>query len=92
MGNDPHNQEIGLCLVEDYLRSASLERETLLLACAHHNAGHRKYGDPLETYRRYAEAFDIDTNQWTSGEGDPIEALLDDVDTVVIREPVHGTD
>ncbi len=57
IGNDPHNQELGLCLVEDSLRSRAAGRDRLLLACAQHTAGHRKYGDPLEAYRRYAEAF-----------------------------------
>ena len=56
-GNDPHNQEIGLCLVEDYGHSTAHERDTLLLACAHHTAGHQKFGDPLEAYRRFTEAF-----------------------------------
>jgi hypothetical protein len=55
-GNDPHNQEIGLCLVEDYGHSTAHERDTLLLACAHHTAGHQKFGDPLEAYRRFTEA------------------------------------
>jgi hypothetical protein len=86
LGNDPHNQEIGLCMVDDYLRSASPQRETMLLACAHHNAGHRKYGDPLESYRRFASAFDIDTDEWATGDGDPIEAMLDDVDLVFVPD------
>lgn len=55
-GNDPHNQEIGLCLLEDYGHSAAPDRETLLLACAHHTAGHQKFGDPLEAYRRFTDA------------------------------------
>ena len=59
IGNDPHNQELGLCLLEDYRRSQAADRERLLLACAKHTAGHRKYGDPLECYRRFAEAFDL---------------------------------
>src|SRR5438093_557050 len=58
-GNDPHNQELGLCLVEDYLKSRAADRERLLLACAQHTAGHRKYGDHLESYRRFAEAFGL---------------------------------
>src|SRR5262249_45752957 len=33
-GNDPHNQEIGLCLLEDYGRTRAHDRDTLLLACA----------------------------------------------------------
>jgi hypothetical protein len=57
IGNDPHNQEIGLCLVEDYRHSTASGRERLLLAAAKHTAGHRKYGDPLEAYRRFSEAF-----------------------------------
>ena len=54
-----HNQELGLCLLEDYRRSQAADRERLLLACAKHTAGHRKYGDPLECYRRFAEAFHL---------------------------------
>jgi hypothetical protein len=59
LGNDPHNQELGLCLLEDYRRSQAHDRERLLLACAKHTAGHRKYGDPLECYRRFADAFHL---------------------------------
>jgi hypothetical protein len=60
LGNDPHNQELGLCLLEDYRHSAASDRERLLLASAQHTAGHRKYGDPLEAYHRFAEAFAVD--------------------------------
>jgi hypothetical protein len=59
VGNDPHNQELGLCLLEDYSRSQADGRDRLLLACAKHTAGHRKYGDHLECYRRFVEAFDL---------------------------------
>jgi hypothetical protein len=59
LGNDPHNQELGLCLLEDYLHTQASDRDRLLLASAQHTAGHRKYGDPLEAYRRFAEAFGI---------------------------------
>jgi hypothetical protein len=31
-----------------------------LLASAQHTAGHRKYGDPLEAYRRFADAMGVD--------------------------------
>ena len=58
-GNDPHNQEIGLCLLEDYGHTRAHDKDTLLLACAHHTAGHVKYGDPLEPYKRFAEAFGV---------------------------------
>jgi hypothetical protein len=78
IGNDPHNQEIGLCLVEDYGHSSAAEREKLLLAAAKHNAGHRKYGDPLEAYRRLASALRLETRETARGGGDPREALLDD--------------
>ena len=57
LGNDPHNQELGLCLLEDYLHTRACDRDRLLLASAKHTAGHRKYGDPLECYRRFEEAF-----------------------------------
>jgi hypothetical protein len=55
-GNDPHNQEIGLCLLEDYGHTSAVDRDTLLLACAHHTAGHQKFGDPQECFRRFSEA------------------------------------
>lgn len=77
-GNDTHNQEIGLCFLEDYGQSTALNRDLLLMGCAHHTAGHIKYGDALEPYRRFAEAFGIASHQQTRGDGDPSEALLDD--------------
>ncbi len=63
MGNDPHNQELGICLLEDHAHSTAADREDLLLASAKHTAGHRKYGDPLEAHRRFAEAFAIDADR-----------------------------
>ncbi len=60
MGNDPHNQELGLCTIEDYLKTQAHDRDRLLLASAQHTAGHRKYGDPLEAYRRFGDAMGID--------------------------------
>jgi hypothetical protein len=77
-GNDTHNQEIGLCFLEDYLQNTSRNRDLLLMGCAHHTAGHIKYGDSLEPFRRFAEAFGIDSSQDTRGDADPSEALLDD--------------
>jgi hypothetical protein len=56
IGNDPHNQELGLGLLEDYLHSTAWDRDRLLLAQAKHSAGHRKYGDHLEATRRFADA------------------------------------
>lgn len=60
IGNDPHNQEIALCFLEDYGRSTAPDKELLLLGCAHHTASHRKYGDYLECYHRYCDAMDIE--------------------------------
>jgi hypothetical protein len=59
VGNDPHNQELGLCMLEDYERTRAHDRDRLLLADAKHTAGHRKYGDHLECYRRFSEAMGI---------------------------------
>jgi len=56
IGNDPHNQELGLSLLEDYAKTRAHDRDRLLLAQAKHTAGHRKYGDHLECYRRFTEA------------------------------------
>jgi hypothetical protein len=79
LGNDPHNQELGLVLLEDYLKNTTSRREELLLGSAQHTAGHMKYGDPTESYRRFADAFDIETNGIeTQGEAEPEEQLLDD--------------
>ena len=59
MGNDPHNQEIGQVLLEDYGKNRGWDRDRLLLACAHHTAVHRKYGDPLDAGRRFGKAMGI---------------------------------
>ena len=61
-GNDTHNQEVALCLLDDYRRNPGGDREQLLLACAQHTAGHQKYGDTLEPYRRYLEAVGLKDN------------------------------
>ena len=39
--------------------SSAADRDTLLLAAAHHTAGHVKFGDPLECYRRFGEALGV---------------------------------
>ena len=57
VGNDPHNQELGMALLEDYGKSKAYDRDRLLLAQAKHTAGHRKYGDHLECFRRFSEVF-----------------------------------
>jgi hypothetical protein len=58
-GNDPHNQEIPQCLLEDYAKNQCRDRNRLLLACAHISAGHRKYGDTFEAARRFGEALGL---------------------------------
>jgi hypothetical protein len=58
-GNDPHNQEIPQCLLQDYGKNRCADRERLLLACAHISAGHRKYGDTFEAARRFGEAMGL---------------------------------
>jgi hypothetical protein len=58
-GNDPHNQELGSCLLDDYGHSTAADRDRLLLASAKHTAGHRKYGSHLDAWRRYADAFGL---------------------------------
>ena len=59
LGNDPHNQEIAQCLLEDYAKNRGFDRDRLLLACVQHTAGHRKYGDFLECSRRYGRAMGV---------------------------------
>jgi hypothetical protein len=59
LGNDPHNQEIALCMLEDYGKNKNADRGRLLVAAAHHTARHRKYGDPLDCSRRFGQAMGI---------------------------------
>lgn len=59
LGNDPHNQEIPQNMLEDFLKSRSPNRDRLLLACAKHSSGHRKYGDPMEAARRFGEGVGV---------------------------------
>jgi len=60
LGNDPHNQEIALCMLEDYGKNQNPDRGRLLMAAAHHTARHRKYGDPLDCSRRFGKALGVD--------------------------------
>jgi len=85
-GNDPHNQEIGLCMIEDYGRTSSPFRDRLLLAAAKHTAGHSKYGDSLESYNRFAREFGLPAAQGTSGEADPLQAVLDEMEQVPLAQ------
>jgi hypothetical protein len=59
LGNDPHNQEIAQCFLEDYAKNRNAARDRLLLACVQHTAVHRKYGDPLDCSRRFGAAMDV---------------------------------
>jgi hypothetical protein len=59
LGNDPHNQEIALCMLEDFGKNRNPLRSRLLLAAAHHTARHRKYGDPLDCSRRFGKALGV---------------------------------
>ncbi len=59
MGNDPHNQEIAQCMLQDFGKNRSAEKDKLLLAAAYHTAVHRKYGDVQEPSRRFAQAFGV---------------------------------
>jgi hypothetical protein len=77
-GNDPHNQEIGLCFLEDFEKSRYRDPSILLRGSAQHTAGHIKYGDALEAYRRFSEAMGIDARGHTTGDADPGEAVFDD--------------
>jgi hypothetical protein len=78
LGNDPHNQELGMSFAEDYNKSNSPHRNELLLASAQHSAGHMKYGTPLESYERFSEAFGLEANGDAQGMAEESEQLLDD--------------
>ena len=83
-GNDPHNQEIGLCILQDYRRTSSPMRDTLLLASAQNTAGAIKYGDQFVLLRQYGEAFGVPTEAESDGGDDPAEAFLDDIEVEVV--------
>jgi hypothetical protein len=74
-GSDPHNQEICLCLLDDYVQSTAVDRVKLLYGCVTNLTGYRKYGDHLEAYNRYAEAFGLPIAAAAPGDA-PGEALL----------------
>jgi hypothetical protein len=59
IGNDPHNQEIALCMLEDFGKSRNPVKGRLLLAAAQHTARHRKYGDFLDCSRRFGTALGV---------------------------------
>ncbi|MDI1285076.1 MAG: hypothetical protein PSV46_11845, partial [Reyranella sp.] len=59
LGNDPHNQEIALCMLEDFGKNRLPDHGRLLLAAAQHTARHRKYGDALDCSRRFGAALDV---------------------------------
>ena len=58
-GNDPHNQEIAQCMLQDFGKSRSQAKDRLILAAAYHTAMHRKYGDIQEPSRRFGQAMGI---------------------------------
>ncbi|MFT5393404.1 MAG: hypothetical protein ACI8PT_003605 [Gammaproteobacteria bacterium] len=60
IGNDPHNQELGQILTEDFGKNAHPEKDRLLLACARQTSTHQKYGDYLECYHRYCSAMGVE--------------------------------
>ena len=41
------------------MRGRTEDAERVRLACAHHTAGHRRYGGCLEAGRRFGAAFDL---------------------------------
>jgi len=77
-GNDPHNQEICLSLLEDYVKSSAIDRRRLLFGCVTNLTGYRKYGDALESYNRYATAFGTPLAPDVAGEAPPEALLFDD--------------
>ena len=46
-------------MLEDFGKNRQPDRGRLLLACAHHTALHRKYGDPLDCSRRFGKAMGV---------------------------------
>ena len=54
-GNDPHNQEIPQCMLQDYGKNQCGDRSGYC-SPRRYSAGHRKYGDFFEASRRFGEA------------------------------------
>jgi len=71
LGNDPHNQEIALCMLEDFGKNRNPLKGRLLLAAAQHTARHRKYGDPLDCSRRFGKALGVAALAYGSLDGSP---------------------
>jgi len=63
IGNDPHNQELAQCLLEDYGKNKSWDRDRLIMAAAQHTVQHRKYGDHLECSHRFGQAMAVERLQ-----------------------------
>ena len=79
-GNDPHNQEISTCFLEDYYRNRSPYRDELLLAAAHHAAGHRKYLNYLESFQRYAREWEVASVPFPDALGDDENPAMEDIE------------
>ena len=73
-------------MIEDYARTSSPLRDRLLLACAKHTAGHIKYGNPMESYSRFASEFDLPSTTDVNGQAEPFEALLDELEEVPLED------
>ena len=63
IGNDPHNQEIAQCTLEDFGKNKSWNTDRLMLAAVQHTTNHRKYGDPLDCSRRFGNAMGVERLQ-----------------------------
>ncbi len=61
IGNDPHNQELGQITMEDYAKNDGPGRDMVAFAGIQHTACHRKYGDVLESSRRFGHALGIES-------------------------------
>ena len=59
IGNDPHNQEIAQCLLEDYAKNRGFDRERLLLACAHTRRSIANTGISWRPACRFGQAMKI---------------------------------
>ena len=59
MGNDPHNQEIALCMLEDFGKNREPRPRPPAAGRRPAHRAHRKYGDPLDCSRRFGEALGI---------------------------------
>ena len=71
----PAEIERAICEQDPETPSTAVDRVKLMYGCVTNLTGYRKYGNHLEAYNRYAEAFGLPITAAAPGDA-PVEALL----------------